>query len=184
MMSESLKRYWWVSVVRSICGIIFGVIAFAYPGLALATLVLLFAAWVLIDGVFRILGAMGGRASDPDWGFHLVMGIPGIVIGFLTFRFPGITALVLVIYIGAWALMIGASEIALGFKLRRELRGEWFLILMGLISIVFAALLLWNPLAGAAVLIWLTAWYATMFGVLAIIFGIRLRGLRGTPAPL
>jgi len=127
MMIESLKRYWWVPVVRGICGIIFGVIAFAYPGLALATLVLLF---------------------------------------------------------GAWALMIGASEIALGFKLRRELRGEWFLILMGLISIVFTALLLWNLVAGAAVLIWLTAWYATVFGVLAIIFGIRLRGLRGTPAPL
>ncbi len=127
MMIESLKRYWWVPVVRGICGIIFGVIAFAYPGLALATLVLLFA---------------------------------------------------------AWALMIGASEIALGFKLRRELRGEWFLILMGLISIVFTALLLWNLVAGAAVLIWLTAWYATVFGVLAIIFGIRLRGLRGTPAPL
>jgi uncharacterized membrane protein HdeD (DUF308 family) len=127
MMIESLKRYWWVPVVRGICGIILGVIAFAYLGLALATLVLLFAAWVL---------------------------------------------------------MIGASEIALGFKLCRELRGEWFLILMGLISIVFAALLLWNPVAGAAVLIWLTAWYATVFGVLAIIFGIRLRGLRGTPAPL
>ena len=127
MMIESLKRFWWVPVVRGICGIIFGVIAFAYPGLALATLVLLFAAWVL---------------------------------------------------------MIGASEIALGFKLRREMRGEWFLILMGLISIVFATLLLWNPVAGAAVLIWLTAWYATVFGVLAIIFGIRLRGLRGTPAPL
>ncbi|PYL13712.1 MAG: hypothetical protein DMF43_04035 [Verrucomicrobia bacterium] len=125
MMSESLKRYWWVSVVRSICGIIFGVIAFAYLGLALATLVLLFA---------------------------------------------------------ARALMISASEIALGFKLRRELRGEWFL--MGLISIVFVALLLCNPVAGAPVLIWLTAWYATVFGVLAIIFGIRLRGLRGTPAPL
>jgi len=124
-MIESLKRYWLVSVVRSICGIIFGVIAFAYLGLALATLVLLFA---------------------------------------------------------ARALMISASEIALGFKLRRELRGEWFL--MGLISIVFAALLLCNPVAGAAVLIWLTAWYATVFGVLAIIFGIRLRGLRGTPAPL
>ncbi len=108
MMIESLKRYWWVLVLRGICGIIFGVIAFAYR----------------------------------------------------------------------------ASEIALGFKLRWELRGEWFLILMGLISIVFAALLLWNPVAGAAVLIWLTAWYATVFGVLAIIFGIRLRGLRGTPAPL
>jgi uncharacterized membrane protein HdeD (DUF308 family) len=131
-MIEALRRYWWVLVIRGICGIVFGVIAFAYPGLALATLVILFGAWVLIDGLFRIVGATAGRASDPDWGFHLVVGILGVVIGFLTFHSPGITALALIIYIGAWALMIGAVEIALAIKLRRELKGEWLLILMGL----------------------------------------------------
>jgi len=73
--------------------------------------------------------------------------------------------------------MIGATEIAVAIKLRREIKGEWFLILMGLASIVFAALLLWNPLAGAAALIWIMAWYAVIFGVLAIIFGFRLRSL-------
>jgi uncharacterized membrane protein HdeD (DUF308 family) len=129
-MIEALKRYWWLLVIRGICGIVFGVIAFAYPGLALATLVILFGAWVLIDGLFRIVGATAGRASDPDWGFHLIVGILGVVIGFLTFHSPGITALALIIYIGAWALMIGAVEIALAIKLRRELNGEWLLILM------------------------------------------------------
>src|SRR6266702_2945911 len=182
MMIEALKRNWWVPVVRGICGIIFGLMAFAYPGLTLATLVIFFGAWVLVDGVFRVMGAMGGRASDPDWGFHLVIGILGIVIGFLTFRFPGITALVLVIYIGAWALMIGTSEIALGFKLRREIKGEWFLVLMGLASIIFAVLLLWNPGPGALALLWLIASYAIVFGFLAIFFGFRLRSLR-TPLP-
>ncbi len=135
-MIEALKRNWWVLVIRGICGIVFGVIAFAYPGLALATLVILFGAWVLIDGVFRIVGATAGRASDPDWGFHLIIGLLGVVVGFLTFRAPGITALILVIYIGAWALMIGAVEIALAIKLRRELKGEWLLVLMGLVSII------------------------------------------------
>ena len=91
-MIEALKRYWWVPVIRGISGIVFGVIAFAYPGLALATLVLLFGAWVFIDGVFRVVGATAGRASDPDWGFHLVIGILGILVGCLTFRAPGITA--------------------------------------------------------------------------------------------
>src|SRR5438552_11493389 len=144
MMIEALKRNWWVLVIRGICGIVFGVIALAYPGLALATLVLLFGAWVLIDGVFRIIGATARRASDPDWGFHLIVGILGVVIGFLTFRAPGITALALIIYIGAWALMIGAVEIALAIKLRREIEGEWLLILMGLASIIFALIILWN----------------------------------------
>ena len=177
-MIEALKRYWWVPVIRGIAGIVFGVIAFAYPGVALATLVLLFGAWVLIDGVFRIVGATAGRASDPDWGFHLIIGILGIVVGVLTFRAPGITALALIIYIAAWALMIGAAEIALAIKLRREIKGEWFLILIGLASIIFAVLLLWNPGPGAVALLWLIASYAIVFGVLAIFFGFRLRSLR------
>ena len=182
MMIETLKRHWWVPVIRGIAAIVFGVIAFVYPGLTIATLVLFFGAWVLIDGIFRIVGAIGHRASDPDWGWQLVIGILGIVVGLLTFHAPQITALALVIYIAAWALMIGASEIALAVKMRREIKGEWFLILMGLASIAFAVLLLWNPIAGAAAVIWLIAWYAVVIGILAIFFGFRLRSLR-TLAP-
>src|SRR5881275_1999781 len=182
MLIETLKRHWWVPVIRGIAAIVFGIIAFVYPGLTIATLVLFFGAWVLIDGIFRIVGAIGHRASDSDWGWQLVIGLLGIVVGLLTFHAPQITALALVIYIAAWALMIGASEIAAAVKLRREIKGEWFLILMGLASIVFAVLLLWNPVAGAAAVIWLIAWYAVVLGVLAIFFGFRLRSLR-TLAP-
>src|SRR2546428_3048706 len=182
MIIETLKRHWWVPVIRGIAAIVFGVVALRYPGLTGATLVLFFGAWVLIDGVFRIVGAIGGRASDPEWGFHLIIGIIGIIIGFLTFRAPLITALALIIYIAAWALMIGATEIAFAIKLRREIKGEWFLILMGLASIVFAILLLWNPIAGAAAVIWLIAWYAVVLGILGIFFGFRLRSLPALPA--
>src|SRR6266487_2946887 len=152
MVLETLKRHWWIPVLRGVAAIIFGVIAFTHPVMAAATLVLFFGAWVLIDGIF-------------------------VIVGLLTFHAPAITALALVIYIAAWALMIGATEIALAIKMRREIKGEWFLILMGLASIVFAGLLLWNPLAGAAALIWIIAWYAVIVGVLAIIFGFRLRSL-------
>src|SRR5436305_14255478 len=181
MLIETLKRHWWVPVLRGVAAIVFGVIAFVYPGLTVAVLVLLFGAWVLVDGVFRIVGAIGHRASDLDWGWQLVIGILGIIIGFLTFHAPAITALVLVIYIAAWALMIGATEIAVAFKLRREIKGEWFLILMGLLSIVFAIMLLWNPLPGALALVWLIASYAIVFGFLGIILGFRLRSLPTIP---
>jgi uncharacterized membrane protein HdeD (DUF308 family) len=181
MLIETLKRHWWVPVIRGIAAIVFGIIAFVYPGLTIATLVLFFGAWVLIDGIFRIVGAIGHRASDSDWGWQLVIGLLGIVVGLLTFHAPQITALALVIYVAAWALMIGASEIAAAVKLRREIKGEWFLILMGLASIVFAVLLLWNPVAGAAAVIWLIAWYAVVLGVLAIFFGFRLRTLPALP---
>src|SRR5436309_12537521 len=183
MLIETLKRHWWVPVIRGIAAIVFGIIAFVYPGLTIATLVLFFGAWVLIDGIFRIVGAIGHRASDADWGWHLVIGILGIVVGLLTFHAPQITALALVIYIAAWALMIGATEIATAIKLRREIKGEWFLVLMGLLSIAFAALLLWNPLAGSAALIWIIAWYPVIFGVLGIFLGFRLRSLPVLRAP-
>jgi len=183
MLIETLKRHWWVPVIRGIAAIVFGVIAFVYPGLTVAVLVLLFGAWVLVDGIFRVIGAIGHRASDKEWGFDLIIGIVGIIIGFLTFHAPQITALALIIYIAAWALMIGATEIALAIKLRREIKGEWFLILMGLVSIVFAVMLVWNPAVGAAALIWIMAWYAVILGVLGIIFGFRLRSLPTFAAP-
>jgi uncharacterized membrane protein HdeD (DUF308 family) len=183
MMIETLKRHWWVPVIRGIAAIVFGIIAFAYPGLTIATLVLFFGAWVLVDGIFRVVGAIGHRASDPDWGWHIVIGIVGIIVGLLTFHLPQITALALIIYIAAWALMIGATEIAFAIKVRREIKGEWFLVLMGLASILFAVLLLWNPVAGAAAVIWLIAWYAVVLGILAIFFGFRLRSLRTSFSP-
>src|SRR5213078_5298445 len=175
---QTLKRHWWIPVLRGVAAIIFGVIAFTHPVMAAATLVLVFGAWVLIDGIFRIVGAIGHRDSDPDWGFNLIIGILGVIVGLLTFHAPAITALALVIYIAAWALMIGATEIALAIKLRREMKGEWLLILMGLASIIFAALLLWNPGPGALALLWLIGSYAIVLGILAIFFGFRLRSLR------
>src|SRR2546430_4975272 len=135
MLLETLKRHWWVPVLRGVAAIIFGVIAFTHPVMAAATLVLFFGAWVLIDGIFRVIGAIGHRASDKDWGFDLIIGFVGIIIGLLTFHAPQITSLALIIYIAAWALIIGATEIATAIKLRREIKGEWFLILMGLVSI-------------------------------------------------
>jgi uncharacterized membrane protein HdeD (DUF308 family) len=181
MLIETLKRHWWVPVIRGIAAVVFGVIAFAYPGLTVAMLVLLFGAWVLVDGVFRIFGAIGHRTTDKEWGFDLIIGIMGVIIGLLTFHAPRITALALIIYIAAWALMIGATEIALAIKLRREIKGEWFLILMGLLSIAFAIMLLWNPLPGALALVWLIASYAIVFGILGIILGFRLRSLPTLP---
>src|SRR5436309_13125480 len=99
MLLETLKRHWWIPVLRGVAAIIFGVIAFTHPVMAAATLVLLFGAWVLIDGILRVLRAIGHRASDADWRFNLVIGILGIIVGMLTFHAPALAALALVVYI-------------------------------------------------------------------------------------
>src|SRR5947207_11184597 len=149
MLLETLKRHWWVPVLRGVAAIIFGVIAFTHPLMAAATLVLFFGAWVLIDGIFRIVGAIGHRDSDPDWGFNLIIGILGVIVGLLTFHAPAITALALVIYIAAWALMVGATEIALAIKMRREIKGECFVIVRGSASRSVPGPLFWKPPARA-----------------------------------
>jgi uncharacterized membrane protein HdeD (DUF308 family) len=177
-MIEALTRYWWVPVVRGLCGVLFGVLAFMNPGVVLTVLVLWFGAWVLVDGAFSVVGAIAGRRTNADWVFELVGGLLGIIVGILTFRAPGLTALGLLLYIAAWSLMRGVIDIAQAIRLRREIRGEWILVLAGIASILFAALLLWNPGPGALALLWLIASYAIVFGVLAIIFGIRVRALR------
>src|SRR5437867_13115845 len=105
MLIETLKRHWWVPVLRGIAAIVFGVIAFVYPGLTVAVLVIFFGAWDLVDGVFRIIAAIGHRASGTEWGFHLIIGILGVIVGLLAFHAPGVIALASVIYIAVRLLM-------------------------------------------------------------------------------
>src|SRR2546423_12136086 len=106
MLIETVKRHWWVPVLRGIAAIIFGVIAFTHPVMAAATLVLFFGAWVLIDGIFRILGAIGLRDSDLVCGFNFIIGILGVIVVLLTFLAPSITVLVHVIFFSAFGYIV------------------------------------------------------------------------------
>ena len=91
---------------------------------------------------------------------------------------PGITALVLLMYIAGWAIITGVLQIAAAVRLRKEIDGEWLLGLSGLASVVFGVLLVWNPGAGALAVLWLIAAYAFVFGVLLVLLSLRVRKLR------
>jgi uncharacterized membrane protein HdeD (DUF308 family) len=177
-MLEILARYWWVLLIRGIAAIAFGVLAFVWPGLTLATLILLFGAFALVDGVFALVTAIAGRRQDESWWLGILRGVIGIGIGVVTFVDPAITALALVLYIAAWALASGVLEIAAAIRLRNEIEGEWALALAGVLSIAFAGLLLWAPGAGALALLWWIAAWALVLGVLLVLESFKLRGLR------
>jgi uncharacterized membrane protein HdeD (DUF308 family) len=108
----------------------------------------------------------------------LLEGVAGIVLGLLTFFWPNITALVLLYFIAAWALITGIFEIVAAIQFRRIISGEWTMILGGLLSVVFGILLFVFPGAGAVSMVWLIGIYAIAFGILEIIFAFRLRSLR------
>ena len=177
-MLEKISRNWWMYAVRGVVAIIFGVVALIWPGQALQALVLVFGAYALVDGIFAVIAGIAARGYFERWWAVLLEGVAGVVIGLLTFFWPNITALVLLYFIAAWALITGIFEIVAAIQLRRVITDEWMLILGGLLSIIFGILLFVFPVAGAVSLIWLIGIYAVVFGISEIIFAFRLRGLR------
>ncbi|MEZ5787997.1 MAG: HdeD family acid-resistance protein [Xanthobacteraceae bacterium] len=178
-----LAKNWWLVLLRGIVSILFGIVAFAWPGLTLVTLVLFYGAFALVDGVIALASAFtGGAKPVPTWWLVLV-GLAGIAAGIVTFLWPGLTAIVLVIFIGAWAVVHGIFEIIGAIKLRKEIENEWMLILAGIISVLFGLLVLFAPGAGALGLIWAIGAYAIVFGVLLIGLSFRLRKHKTAAAP-
>ncbi len=168
---------WRSLALRGAAAVVFGVLSLVWPRISLTALVLLFGAYALIDGVVILVDALRARdAQQRRWG-PLLEGAVSIAAGLVTLVWPGITALVLLYVIAAWALITGALEIAAAVRLRRELTNEWLLGIAGVLSIAFAILLVVTPGSGALVITWAIAWYAILFGALLIALALRLRRL-------
>ncbi|HVH06477.1 MAG TPA: HdeD family acid-resistance protein [Myxococcota bacterium] len=184
MFSELLARHWWLFLLRGLISILFGVLAFVWPGITLASLVLVFGAFAFADGVFALVGALRGGGREPWW-LLILEGLVGIGIGIITVVSPGITALALLFYIAIWAIATGVLEIGSAIALRKEIEHEWLLGLSGLASVVFGVLLIARPGAGALTVLWLIGGYALVFGVLLVMLSFRARRLsaRATPLP-
>jgi uncharacterized membrane protein HdeD (DUF308 family) len=157
-----VPRHWWAFGLRGVAAVVFGILAFAWPGLTLGVLVLLFGAFALVDGVVAIISAIRSR-GDHVWAL-LLEGVVGILAGLAVMNWPGITALLLLYFISAWAVVTGVLEIISGVRLR-EIINEWAWIVGGALSVVFGILLIINPGAGALAVVWLIGIYAILYGI-------------------
>ena len=172
---QTLGRAWWLVLLRGLAAIAFGILALAWPGVTLVTLVLFWGAWALIDGVTALVAGWNAKDSGkPMWQIMLV-GLVGIAAGVLTFLMPGVTAIALLVMIAVWAIVSGVLQIVAAIRLRKEIANEWMLILSGALSVVFGALMIYNPSAGALAVLWLIAWFAIVFGALLVILAFRLK---------
>jgi len=174
-LASILTRSWWLLLLRGIAAIVFGVLTWFQPGLSLAVLVLLFGAYTMADGILGVWAAIAGRNDHEYWWVLLLGGLLGIGVGIITFLAPGVTALALLFYIAIWAIATGVLQIAAAIRLRKEITGEWVLVLAGLASVVFGVLLMAQPGAGALAVLWLIASYAIVFGVLLVILAFKAR---------
>ncbi len=178
-MVANLAHNWWALALRGLAAIIFGILAFIWPGGAFTVLVWLFGAYALWDGIFSIVAAIRRRNTASHWWALLLEGIVGIIAGLIAFFYTGIAGLALLYLIAGWALVTGILEMVSAVRLRREITGEWALFLSGLLSVVFGILIAIFPGAGILTVIWLIAAYAILFGILMIILAFRLRSHAG-----
>ena len=177
-MLSSLTSNWWLAVLRGALAVLFGVAAFAWPGITFEALVLLFGVYVFVDGVTVLaFGLMA--AGDGAQGWPLVLsGILGIGLGVLTFARPEAIGQALVYVAGFWAIVTGLLEIVAAIRLRQVISDGWLLGLSGSLSILFGVLVVAQPSSGAIAFVYIFGFYAVLAGISQIAFGVRLRSLR------
>lgn len=172
---QTLGQHWKWIALRGVAAVIFGLVAIAWPAIALAVLVLVWGAYAFVDGVFTLLAAARMRESGrPIWPLVLV-GLLGVVAGLVAFFWPALTALGLLMLIAAWALVTGVLQIIAAIRLRKALANEWWLGLSGALSVLFGVLMIANPGAGAVAVAWVIGAYAVFFGVMLVLLALRLR---------
>jgi uncharacterized membrane protein HdeD (DUF308 family) len=177
---EVLSRNWGWVVLRGVVAIVFGVLAVIQPGITLATLVLLFGAYAITDGVAMIVSAIANRRDEPHWVSLIVGGVLGIAAGIVTFMWPAMTTVALLFVIATWAIVMGVATIAAAIRMRKVLVGEWRLVVSGLLSVALGVVLLAAPAAGALAMVLWIGGCAVASGALLIALGFQLRTLGRT----
>jgi len=162
-------------LLRGVVAFAFGLFCFAYSGVTLSVLVIVFGAYALLDGLLAVAAAITRASTQPRWWSTLIEGIAGSVIGVLILSWPGITALGLLYLIAMWAVLTGIFKMTAAIRLRRHIIGEWLLLLSGAGSVVCGVLLFFMPGSGAlAVLFWIGG-YAVTIGLFLVVVALRLR---------
>jgi uncharacterized membrane protein HdeD (DUF308 family) len=175
-MIAAFAGQWGLLLLRALAAMLFGILALLWPGLTLTALIVLFAAYALVDGAAALILAIGSRGL-PGFGSLLFEGLVGIAAGVLTFLYPGLTAAALLVVIAVWAILTGMGAIATATALRKELTGEWPLPFVGALSILLGLLLILRPGEGALALVWMIALYALVTGVTQMVLALRMRQL-------
>ncbi len=176
-MSALLARNWWAIVLRGVFAIVFGIVALLMPGVTLGVLALLFGAYMVVDGVFTLAAALGAARHHERWGLLTLEGVVDLIAGAIALIWPIVTIIAFIYLMGVWAIVTGGLLTAAAFRLHAP-HGRIWMLLGGIVSMVWGILLFVFPLTGALVLTWWMAGYALFFGGALIVLGLRLRARR------
>ena len=173
---------WWLFLLRGIAAIIFGALAFVWPGITLLALVTVFAIYAFIGGIFAVWTAFFGDDTHSRW-LLFFEGLLGIVAGLIVWNYPLMSALAFVYFFAAFAIITGIAQILFGVQMRDVIKDEWLYILSGAVSIIFGVLVLRDPTSGALAEIWIIGTYAILIGILWVALSFRLKSLHDKLTP-
>lgn len=164
---KQLADNWWLFLAQGILSIILGVLALVWPGSTLVVLTVLFGLLLLLNGIVVVMSAIGFAASNLPWGWRLTIGLLDILAGLIVIRWPGETAVTVLLFIGFWAILVGISQVIGGIADHAALSHAWLVALDGVVSIIFGILMVVWPAAGLLTL-------ALLVGIFAIVHGLDL----------
>ena len=173
-MSRVLIANWWLLALRGLLGVIFGVVALAFPGSTILALVLLFSAYALVDGAFSVVAAIRAARQGQQWGLLTLQGVASIAAGVIAFLWPAITVLAFVLLIAAWSILSGVLFVTAAFRVDDN-HERWWLAIGGIASLIYGVLSVVAPMLGALVLTWWLGAYMLVIGVALILLAFRLR---------
>lgn len=175
MTKQYQMRFWWMLLLRGLAALIFAYLAFFWTNLTLELLVVFFGIYMLIDGMFGVASAVLSSESFKNWWYLLIEGLFGVLIGSIAFIFPINTVLIFFYVISFWILVTGMLEIWAAYKINWGAIGKWFMLFVGILSIVVAVVMLLNPLETLEVIIWLLGIYSLIFGIGMTIFAFTFK---------
>jgi uncharacterized membrane protein HdeD (DUF308 family) len=174
-VGRAVRALWWLVLIRGVLAVVFGLYAMFSPASALLALVLVYGFYAIMDGAAAlVLGFRHRRTSH--WGWHVAQGLVSLLAGLVALFWPGPTVLALVLIIGFWSILVGASEVVEAVTARRAGSSSWgWLLAGGAVAVLFGVVLVVSPGAGALALLWIIGWFALVFGVVHVIWAFRLR---------
>jgi uncharacterized membrane protein HdeD (DUF308 family) len=164
--------------MRGVVAVLFGILTIVTPEISLTALLIFFAAFVLLDGVFSVISAVRLRKNHSNWWYGLLRGLAGIVLAIFMVAWPGVTAVVLLYLIAAWLMLLGAVEMITAVRLRRETEGEIWILAAGLVTLAIGLAIALRPKAGVFALAWIIGLGVLVHGLILITHAWRVRRMQ------
>jgi len=176
-MNKTFIKNWWIFLFRGLISVLFGLFALAIPGVTFPALLLMLGAYILVSSILSVTTIIKTRKSLANWNWLLTSAVLCLLAGLIILINAFATAIALMYLVGTCALLTGIAEIVMTIRLQNIIRGEGWYILAGILAILFALFVFFNPFGAIAAFTVIFGIYACIAGIMLIYLSFRLKNL-------